>query len=116
MPASSSAARHLVEAALVTWKLISLSDEAASVVGELVANAVTHATRGEAIRVRVTRHRARVRIAVIDKDPSRPAARPTDPADESGRGFAIVAALADQWGVDPLPWGKRVWADLEATQ
>lgn len=38
---------------------------------------------------------------------SRPSAE-----DESGRGLALVASLAEDWGSESLPWGKRVWAEL----
>jgi len=31
---------------------------------------------------------------------------------ENGRGYVIVDALADAWGVERLPFGKRVWARL----
>ncbi|WP_412126017.1 ATP-binding protein [Streptomyces platensis] len=36
--------------------------------------------------------------------------------DEGGRGLALVAELADCWGADPLPWGKRVWAELHGKE
>lgn len=33
-------------------------------------------------------------------------------AAESGRGFLLVTALADRWGVEPYPpGGKTVWAE-----
>ncbi len=31
---------------------------------------------------------------------------------ESGRGLLLVEALADRWGSDLLPSGKRVWFEL----
>jgi hypothetical protein len=36
---------------------------------------------------------------------------------ESGRGLAIVAALADDWGTERLPGsGKMVWAEVRHGQ
>ncbi|MEV4879838.1 ATP-binding protein [Streptomyces cyaneofuscatus] len=53
----------------------------------------------------------RVRVSVVDLSKEHPTARATDADAESGRGLVIVEALSSgRWGVDPLPWGKRVWA------
>jgi hypothetical protein len=49
----------------------------------------------------------------------RPVLRPQHPrgADrEHGRGLLLVAALAEDWGTDPLPSGKRVWAELQGKE
>lgn len=109
---SVPAARRFVHAALVSWKMPELADTAELVVSELATNAVQHARRG-AFRVTLTRLDGdRVRVAVIDH--SRTLPEPADPGDDEdhGRGLAIVEALSQQWGTDPLNWGKRVWADL----
>ena len=90
-----------------------LADDAALVVSELVANAVQH-TACHAIRVRVTRlEQGRVQVAVVDKSHCLPAPRSSGEEDGSGRGLTLVEAVTTRWGTDPLPWGKRVWADLE---
>lgn len=34
------------------------------------------------------------------------------PEGEHGRGLLLVATLAESWDTEPLPWGKRVWAEL----
>ncbi|CDR14197.1 regulatory protein [Streptomyces iranensis] len=34
----------------------------------------------------------------------------------SGPGLALVVALAEEWGTDPSPWGKRVWAELHGKE
>jgi len=52
---------------------------------------------------------------VIDMDRKRPVLRAVSADDEGGRGLRLVDELSDRWGVDPLPWGKRVWADLAVT-
>ncbi|KAB8169727.1 ATP-binding protein [Streptomyces sp. 3MP-14] len=98
---------------VATWGLVELTDEVALVVSELVANAVQH-TRCHAIRVRVTRLApGSVRVAVVDKSHCLPVPRTSGAEDGSGRGLTLVEAVTTRWGADPLPWGKRVWADLE---
>ena len=111
---SAARARDLVRTVLAAWCLDELSDPADSVVTELVGNAADHA-RGQTIRVTVTRtERRRVRVAVTDMSKKLPEARPFDLDEESGRGLLLIAAMSKEWCVDPLAWGKRVWADLEA--
>ncbi|OMI33556.1 regulatory protein [Streptomyces sparsogenes DSM 40356] len=110
---SAALARQLVRTVLETWHLPQLVDDAMHVVSELVANAVDHA-RGGHIRFTVTRtDDRRVRLAVVDKSHAEPVLRTVSPSEEHGRGLVIVDALSLKWGIDPLPWGKRTWADLE---
>ena len=85
---------------------------------ELVADTVHHARR-ESIRVTITRRAPRrVRIGVADFSKAPPQRRDATENDggtgaaEDGRGLAIVEHLAADWGTDPLPWGKHVWAEL----
>ncbi|WNI19947.1 ATP-binding protein [Actinacidiphila sp. ITFR-21] len=112
-PASASAARRLVAAALSTWGLPQLAETSALVVSELVGNAVAHARHGRLILVTVTRvGPLRVRVAVVDRSHIRPAVRETGPVDEGGRGLLLIASVSATWGTDPLPWGKRVWAEI----
>jgi two-component sensor histidine kinase len=114
VPESAAAARQLVTDALGAWDLVQLTDTAALVLSELVSNAVNHA-RGEGMRVSVIRRAdRRVRLSVIDRDRTRPQVRPMTPDGEGGRGLVLVNAVSAVWGVDLLPGGKRVWADLEA--
>ncbi|MCX4514157.1 ATP-binding protein [Streptomyces sp. NBC_01619] len=111
-PESLGTARRLVRVALAAWGLDELGDDAALIVSELVSNAVQHA-RSHSIRVTVTRPEAtRVRIGVVDRSKRLPEPQEPDGEDESGRGLVLVATLAKSWGTDPLPWGKRVWAEL----
>ncbi|MER6052269.1 ATP-binding protein [Streptomyces sp. NPDC001793] len=99
--------------ALAAWGLHSVMENGALVVTELVANAARH-TRTRAVRVTITRPAGElVRIAVVDKSKRVPEFRVTSAGDEFGRGLAIVDALSCRWGYDPLPWGKRVWAELQ---
>jgi hypothetical protein len=34
------------------------------------------------------------------------------PDAEGGRGMLLIQRLADRWGAEPLPTGKRVWFEL----
>ncbi|MGW1605001.1 ATP-binding protein [Streptomyces eurythermus] len=111
-PESAARARHLVRAALSAWNLSDLADDGALIVSELVTNAVQH-TRRDSIRVVIDRpDRVRVRIGVVDFSKARPERKVPGLDDEGGRGLALVGELAEDWGTDPLPWGKRVWAEL----
>jgi hypothetical protein len=42
-----------------------------------------------------------------------PAPRSAGRDDEHGRGLLLVDRLANRWGVDSQPPGKRVWFELE---
>ncbi|MFD5570507.1 ATP-binding protein [Streptomyces cadmiisoli] len=105
--------RRLVRATLNHWKLEDIVGTAELIASELASNAVRHA-QFESFRVTLRRlSDDRVQVAVIDRSRILPKlADPTDDKDH-GRGLAIVEALSQQWGVEPLNWGKRVWANLE---
>jgi serine phosphatase RsbU (regulator of sigma subunit) len=87
-------------------------DDAALVAAELLANAVQHGAPPLAIAVRA--EASRVHIAVRDGNP-RPPVRPVaSPSNMTGRGIALVDALATRWGVaHDGSGGKTVWAELE---
>ncbi|MBO3682718.1 ATP-binding protein [Streptomyces sp. NEAU-YJ-81] len=113
---SAALVRKMVRTVLETWHLPNLADGAEHVVSELVANAVDHA-RGRCFRLVVTRTSDdRVRVSVIDRSHDKPERKTPSPSEERGRGLAVVDAFSASWGVDQLPWGKRVWAELEADQ
>jgi len=112
---SAGPSRRAASTVLTAWALPDLVDDARLILDELVANAADHA-QGTSIRVTITRTaRGRVRLAVIDMDRKRPVLRTVTANDEGGRGLRLVDELSDRWGVDPLPWGKRVWAELSVT-
>ncbi|MEU3568320.1 ATP-binding protein [Kitasatospora sp. NPDC036755] len=92
-----------------------LMDDAQLVLGELVANAVTHArvSPGREIAVRFEVVRDHLRIEVHDASSEKPAIRcAADLSDVSGRGLYLVEALSREWGFEPRPEGigKIVWA------
>ncbi|MGI5436673.1 ATP-binding protein [Streptomyces shenzhenensis] len=113
-------ARSLARAAVATWGMDHLATAAELVMSELVTNAVLHAW-GPSLRVFVERPADdRVCLTVVDRAPQRtPKLRTPGPDDATGRGLLLVDDAADRWGYDMLgprlrPWGKRVWAELEA--
>lgn len=76
-------------------------------VSELATNAVQHARSD--FEVTITSARGGICAEVSDTGGGHPAARHATPAQETGRGLKIVAALADSWGVSPRATGKAVW-------
>ncbi|MER6688684.1 ATP-binding protein [Streptomyces minutiscleroticus] len=92
-------------------------DDAVLAADELFANAVRHGGAGpdDTVTVVVERTGDALRVTVADRSPLLPCPRRADAADERGRGLAIVAALADDWGISPPETGgtgKRVWFTL----
>ena len=106
------AARHTVAALLPGWQLEPLVDDALLVVSELVTNAVRHAPGQAGLELELVAHADRLRITVTDGSAIRPVVAHLQHTRPSGRGLHIVQALAARWGVDHLPDGKRVWAEL----
>jgi serine/threonine-protein kinase RsbW len=80
------------------------------VVSELATNAVQHARTD--FRLRVSVLPGSVLVRVDDRRRGGPfGSREASPADASGgRGLALVASLADEWGVYPRSDGTCVWA------
>jgi anti-sigma regulatory factor (Ser/Thr protein kinase) len=106
------AARQFVVDAIDTDDRMSRMD-AALLTSELVTNAVAHASTRVKVKVQVKRDPRRARVEVYDGDHHRPAPRALSTDGESGRGLAIVDAVADDWGVTPLRGnGKVVWFEL----
>ena len=129
---SVSTARHAVRRLGADLALPKeLVDDAETVVSELVTNGILHARTP--LELIVARRPEGLRIEIVDGSPDPPLPTPLEPpaldgllgddadaawladvftARITGRGLAIVGALARRWGVDPLPRGKRVWAEL----
>jgi serine/threonine-protein kinase RsbW len=88
-----------------------LLDDIELVTSELVANAVKHG--GGEIDLGLAAGPGRVRLTVTsDAGPGEPQVRPPTSEGEGGRGLAIVAALADQWGWDRDDDRLSVWAEF----
>lgn len=89
---------------------------AAVVVFELVTNAVCHASAEVRISWKMlSRHgQSSIRVEVADGGPAEGSSPcPDRPAEESGRGTVVIAALASQHGVFTGPDGATVrWAEI----
>jgi anti-sigma regulatory factor (Ser/Thr protein kinase) len=92
-------------------RISALLDDVALVTSELVTNAVS--VGAHEMHVTITVHRDRVRVEVYDDAAGMPLAVVADRDAVSGRGLLIIATLARKWGVDDVPPGKQVWADVE---
>jgi hypothetical protein len=116
-PQSGRAARRFTRNTLREWGLASLADDAEAIVGEFVANAISHAARaalpGQSLGLRLLRRTGEVMCAVLDPSDNAPVLRMPDRNEEAGRGLQMVDALSDVWGWSPVTGrGKAVWAIL----
>jgi len=95
------------------WGCEELSDLASLMVTELVTNVYLHA--GTDCLIQAAYAQPTLSVAVSDEDATE--VSPGTPSDtsESGRGLAIIAALADAWGSKRNGETKQVWFDLSAT-
>lgn len=112
-------ARTLLREQATSWNLPNeVTETAVLLLSELMTNAYRHAkvSPGRELRARCVLEADRLRVSVTDANDTLPAARQASPDDESGRGLALVAALADKWGTEPRPGGigKTVWFELPA--
>src|SRR5215468_1442919 len=113
-------ARHRLATELTGAVDPELVADAAVVVGELVGNAVRHARPlpGDTVlvrwRVRAELNRQYLELRVTDGGgaPGHPRLCTVGPDAVNGRGLTIVAALADQWGVEQVADEQCVWARL----
>jgi anti-sigma regulatory factor (Ser/Thr protein kinase) len=88
-----------------------ISEAAALVVSELIANAILHG--GGPRLVSICYGDGAVRVEVADSSPVAPEIGAVSAM--GGRGLRIVSALASKWGSDLSPRGKVVWAEIEPT-
>ncbi|WP_405871413.1 MULTISPECIES: SpoIIE family protein phosphatase [unclassified Streptomyces] len=105
-------ARAFASGVLTSWRFPSdLHDLGVLAASELVANSLQHGT--PPMRLRLRRTDRRLIIEVTDGDDHLPRRRRAEPADESGRGIAIVATIASNWGSRRTPGGgKAVWCEF----
>jgi anti-sigma regulatory factor (Ser/Thr protein kinase) len=114
--AAARAARSIVRAWLRASPCGTRTVETAELlVSELVANAVRHGA-ADVVQLHLDEPtQDTVRLAVDDGSPHPPRASRSLPDTKSagGRGLWLVTQLADRWGWDPLPEGKRVWFEVQ---
>ncbi|MGW5427522.1 ATP-binding SpoIIE family protein phosphatase [Streptomyces sp. NPDC004059] len=105
-------ARAFASGVLTSWRFpAELHDLGVLAASELVANSLQHGT--PPMRLRLRRTDRRLIVEVTDGDDHLPRRRRAEPGDESGRGIAIVATIASNWGCRRTPGGgKAVWCEF----
>ncbi|MFJ8348649.1 SpoIIE family protein phosphatase [Streptomyces sp. NPDC094153] len=105
-------ARAFASGVLASWRFPpELHDLGVLAASELVANSLQHGT--PPMRLRLRRTDRRLIVEVTDGDDHLPRRRRAGPGDESGRGIAIIAAIATSWGARRTPGGgKAVWCEF----
>ncbi|MFE9096880.1 ATP-binding protein [Streptomyces sp. NPDC007264] len=115
LPSRIGQVRRIVSAQLRYWHLDPLIDRAALGVTELLTNVHLHARPDKTCTVEIELLLDRLTVSVHDHDPRLPELRESDCTDTSGRGLAMVAAVADSWGArQDGDSGKVVWFTLPA--
>jgi DNA-binding NarL/FixJ family response regulator len=110
-PQSAGSARRFVEETLQRWECGHDLDTVNLLVSEVVSNAIIHAPGELEVSVRLRSHS--IRIEVNDDSRDLPVLRDAEDDDISGRGMALVEALATGWGVsDRSEGGKTVWFEV----
>lgn len=115
--ASAAIVRRQLARDLASYDLPSDAiDDAVLVASELVGNAIQHTAASAAGTLDVSWDvdASGVRVCVSDPSSERPQPRTAGDDEPTGRGLTIVAAMADDWGVDRDAHGKQVWAHIPA--
>jgi len=107
---SAGRARRLVAAAVAASGHGELVDVATLLVSEVVTNSVLHA--GTEIVLRCRPSPMGVRVEVSDGSRVVPRVRHYDADATTGRGLALVSALAASWGIHREDGGKTLWFEL----
>jgi anti-sigma regulatory factor (Ser/Thr protein kinase) len=106
-----SKARHFVIDTLQGWEApSSVVDDSALLVSELVTNAILHAHSAPVVEV--MRSDDTLRCVVRDASVALPRKRNYSIEAVTGRGLALVDALATRWGTDVIDDGKCVWFEV----
>lgn len=105
--------REFVTACVERWGLYQLAADASLLTSEMLSNSVIHARTP--IELRVHQLADGVRIEVRDgAEYGIAPARHGESSQTWGLGLRVVATLASRWGIDPVPDGKTVWAEISA--
>jgi len=116
-PAQVAQARRFVGRVLSAGVVadVGLTADAVLLTSELAANAIKHTASGQGgtFAVIIWPRPPAIRICVTDGGaPTGPSVAAPGPLTASGRGLAIVEALASQWGHHAGPSGRTVWFEL----
>jgi hypothetical protein len=113
-PVAAGQARGHVRDALRSWQIPVDPDVAILLTSDVVTNAILHGA-GPSVTVAIRCSRGQLRVDVYDSARSMPL--PAETSDENGAGpagpeLALVALLADDWGVFRTPAGRAVYFAL----
>ena len=111
-PSSPGRARDFVAAAIDSWATTELREQVRLLTSELVTNAVMHARTDVTVTVIRDDDRQAVRVTVADGSEVPPRRRPYGALATTGRGIAMVAKAAKNFGIEIRPGGKSVWFEL----
>ncbi|WP_308368771.1 ATP-binding protein [Streptomyces sp. ISL-36] len=112
-PAEVAALRRIVRLHLKAWGLPRQTEVAQVCVSELVANVIRHVGVGTPTALRLSMRGTYLRLEVRDPDSrALPTLVAVDPDSESGRGMALVNAMADRWGVLLGSDHKVTWCEI----
>ncbi|MFC8200625.1 ATP-binding protein [Streptomyces sp. NPDC057298] len=112
-PEAVAALRRIMRLHLDVWGLQEVTDDAQLCVTELVANVITHVGHGTPTTLAVSMNGTYLRIEIHDPDTrALPTLFAAGDDTESGRGMALVNALADRWGVQLRADRKVTWCEL----
>lgn len=103
-------ARHWIVSRCHEWDCDGLTDLAALMVTELVTNVFLHA-RTDCL-IHAAYDHPTLMVTVTDHDAGEFSPQPLSTTAENGRGLAIVAELADTWGIDHADGAKSIWFHL----
>ncbi|MGN5631701.1 ATP-binding protein [Streptomyces sp. AC154] len=118
-PQSAAAARNFVRE-FVSYHVPGVSEDYVETVVlvacELVTNSIRYGTEpGDSVRVVLDADDNRTRVEVHDPVRRRPRLRPVSHERDRGRGLIILDALCPgSWGIEDIPFGKAVWAEVKA--
>lgn len=105
--------RRILRLHLRHWGLHDVIDAAQLCLSELVSNVIAHVGHGTPTTLAVSMEGTRLRLEVHDPDTrSLPTLIHTGVESETGRGVALINALAEHWGVRLLPDRKETWCEL----
>ncbi|MEH6373204.1 ATP-binding protein [Streptomyces sp. KLMMK] len=105
---------RIVTAHLRYWQLEPLMRPVRLGVHELLANVHRHAGPDKRCTLQLHRSGQELTVSLTDRNTDLAALLGVHPATQPGRGLALIAALSDSWGVQPLPDGKTVWFTIRA--
>jgi anti-sigma regulatory factor (Ser/Thr protein kinase) len=111
VPEAASQARRVVRERLLSWDVAVDHDVVVLLASEAVCNAVQHGRSPASLRLTWDGITLRLEVRDAGTD-SLPVPRDASGLAESGRGLALVAALAHRWGIDVGADSKALWFEV----